>query len=210
MIAQKCLNNNNYSLSILFVFYIFCGSVSMKVDLKVIDSLFLATQKKHDFIVYELELSGHLLVDIIDFVHGSDGSMDCLEVGQVFMESVLHATLFLATQGCSSVAADILLEKIFLAAVSDQQGSCFFQCLLGLESVENDESSLLALVHVESVSEDDHHERDDEGSPDHQDHINYSSEDGSRVVVSIADCGHGDYGEPECVLEGVYVVAEGV
>lgn len=85
--------------------------------------------------------------------------------------------------------------------MSNQQSSCLFQCFLGLEAVQDNEGSFLALVHIESVGQDDHHEWDDESSPYYQNNVDNPAESCPGVVVSISDCGHRDDGQPERVRE---------
>jgi hypothetical protein len=44
----------------------------MQIDLKIVDGVFLAVEQEHDFIVDELELPGHLFVNVVDFIHRTD------------------------------------------------------------------------------------------------------------------------------------------
>jgi len=58
------------------------------------------------------------------------------------------------------------------------------------------------LVHVESVGENDHHQRYDEGAPNDQYHVNNPAKDGSWIEIAIANSRHGDDGQPDGILKG--------
>lgn len=139
----------------------------MKVDLQIVNGIFLTAQQKHDLVIDELKLPRHFFINIIYFVHGSDRPVHCLEISQVFMECVLHFALLLSGQGQSLFAFDSFSHQVFLAAVGYQQSSWLFECFFSLESVQDNQGSFLTLVHIESIGQDNNHEGDNEGSPNH-------------------------------------------
>ena len=60
------------SFIIIRVILDLCWLTLTQIHLQVFDSVLLAAQQKVDLVVDELELPGHLLVDVIDLVHGTD------------------------------------------------------------------------------------------------------------------------------------------
>lgn len=52
--------------------------------------LLLAGQQYADLVIYELELSGHLFINIVNLVHRTDFTVNSLEIWQVFIEGALH------------------------------------------------------------------------------------------------------------------------
>lgn len=84
--------------------------------------------------------------------------MDCLKVGEIFIEGIFQSALFFLGRRGSLFVLHSFSHEVFLARMSNQQSSCLFQCLLGLEPVQNNEGSFLALIHIKSVGQDNHHQ----------------------------------------------------
>ena len=85
--------------SIINILNNFLRSGPVKVDLQIVDGIFLTTQQKHNLVIDEFKLPRHFLINIVYFVHGSDCPVHCLKVRQVFVECILHFTLLLPGQG---------------------------------------------------------------------------------------------------------------
>lgn len=99
---------------------LFLCLVVVEIELEVVDGVLLAVEQEADLIVDELKLPGHFFVDIVDLVHGTDGAVDTLEVGEVLVKGVLHSALLLLGQCSSLLVPDCLLQQILLAGVCDQ------------------------------------------------------------------------------------------
>jgi hypothetical protein len=106
----------------------------MEVHLQVVNGIFLAAQKEHDFIIDELKLPSHLFIDVIDLVHGTNGAVYSLEVGQILMKGTFKTSLFLSAQSALLPLCS-LSQQVFLATVCNKQRSCVFKGLFGLKPV---------------------------------------------------------------------------
>ena len=57
------------------------------------------------------------------------------------------------------------------------------------------------MVHIESIGQDDNHQRDNKCAPDYQKDVYEPAKEGSREEVAIANSGHGNNGEPKGIFE---------
>lgn len=61
------------------------------------------------------------------------------------------------------------------------------------------------MVHIKGIGKHNDHQRYNESAPYNQNNINQSTENSPREEIPIADCCHGDYSEPHCILKFLQV-----
>lgn len=75
--------------------------VVIEIKLQVVNRILLAAEEEAYLIIYKLELPCHFFIDIVYFVHGPNGAMHALKIGEILVESILHPTLLLLSQSSS-------------------------------------------------------------------------------------------------------------
>jgi hypothetical protein len=117
--------------------------VRLQVLLEVADRILLTPQQEIYLVVYELKLTSHLLIDVVDLVHRTDCSMHSLEICEIFVEGCLQFALLLFGKNWPLLCLYCFLEEVFLAGVGDQQSCSFLQSLLSLQAIEDDQGAFL-------------------------------------------------------------------
>lgn len=93
--------------------------------------------------------------------------MNVLEVRKILVEQTLQLNALVLSQGRPQPFGNFLVYQVLPTGVSYHKGGCFLQTLFRFQPIQNNESSFFALVHVESVRENDNHKRYNECPPDH-------------------------------------------
>ena len=160
------VNKEFYIITSLFLLKNYATVIVwLEVLMKVSDSIFLTTEKEIDFIIDELKLTSHFLIYIIDLIHRSYCPMKCLKISEIFIKCCLELILFFFCQSSPLFVFYCLFQEIFLAWMGNQKCCSLFQGFFCFQSIQDNQSSLLGWIHIECISQNDHHQWYDKSSP---------------------------------------------